>query len=64
MNIKSLHNFYDRIFCIIRSWDKVSLTLKDILDNSCYLILDLEKKVDYDLEDVDKVKSQNFPKCF
>lgn len=40
------------------------LILKKILDNSCYLILDLKENVDYDFNDVDEVKKQPFPKKY
>lgn len=34
--------------------------LKNILDESVYLILDLEEHVDFDLNDIDEVKSQSY----
>ncbi len=36
--------------------------LKKILDNSCYLVLNLEENIDYDFNDIDEVKRQSFPK--
>ncbi len=39
-------------------------TLKKILEDSCYLVLDLQEGVDFDFEDIDEVKSQSFPKRF
>lgn len=37
-------------------------SLKNILDNSVYLALDLEYNVDYSLDDIDEVKSGKFDK--
>ena len=34
--------------------------LKQILDNSVYLLLNLEEGIDYSFNDIDEVKSQNF----
>lgn len=34
--------------------------MKDILDNSCFLILDLEEEVDFSYKDIDEVKNQKF----
>lgn len=34
--------------------------MKEILDNSCFLILDLEEEVDFSYKDIDEVKSQRF----
>ena len=34
--------------------------MKEILDNSCFLILDLEDGIDFSYKDIDEVKSQNF----
>lgn len=34
--------------------------MKDILDNSCFLMLALEEEVDFSYKDVDEVKSQKF----
>lgn len=34
--------------------------MKEILDNSCFLILDLEEEVDFSYKDIDEVKSQKF----
>ena len=39
-------------------------TLKKILENSCYLVLNLQENVDFDFEDIDEVKNQPFPKRF
>ena len=38
--------------------------LKEILDNSVYLVLDLEENVDFDFNDIDEVKHYNFPKNY
>lgn len=59
---------YDIIFKIYYNSNKKFIdacnTLKKILDNSCYLVLELEENVDYDFEDIDEVKNQAFPKKF
>ena len=34
--------------------------MKNILDNSCFLILDLEEEVDFSYKDIDEVKAQKF----
>lgn len=34
--------------------------MKDILDNSCFLLLDLEEGVDFSYKDIDEVKTQRF----
>ncbi len=34
--------------------------MKDILDNSCFLLLDLEEEIDFSYRDIDEVKSQRF----
>lgn len=34
--------------------------MKDILDNSCFLILDLKEEVDFSYKDIDEVKAQRF----
>lgn len=34
--------------------------MKEILDNSCFLILDLEDGIDFSYKDIDEVKAQNF----
>lgn len=34
--------------------------MKDILDNSCFLLLDLEEEVDFSYKDIDEVKAQRF----
>lgn len=34
--------------------------MKDILDNSCFLLLDLEENVDFSYKDIDEVKAQRF----
>ncbi len=34
--------------------------MKDILDNSCFLVLDLEEEVDFSYKDIDEVKAQKF----
>lgn len=34
--------------------------MKEILDNSCFLILDLEEEIDFSYKDIDEVKSQKF----
>ena len=44
-------------------WDSCD-TLKKILENSCFLVLDLQENVDFGFEDIDEVKSQSFPKRF
>ncbi len=36
--------------------------MKNILDNSCFLVLDLEEEVDFSYKDIDEVKSQRFDK--
>ena len=36
--------------------------MKDILDNSCFLLLDLEDEVDFSYKDIDEVKTQKFSK--
>jgi len=36
--------------------------MKDILDNSCFLLLDLEEEVDFSYKDIDEVKSRKFNK--
>ena len=59
---------YDVIFKFYHESNKKFImacdTLKEILDNSCYLVLGLEENVDYDFEDVDEVKKQAFPRRF
>lgn len=59
---------YDVIFSVYHSSDKKFIkacnTLKDILEHSCYLVLDLEENKDFDYHDIDEVKSQNFPQKF
>jgi len=59
---------YDIIFKFYYNSNKkfigVCNTLKEILNNSCYLVLDLKENVDYDFEDIDEVKNQTFPKRF
>lgn len=34
--------------------------MKDILDNSCFLLLDLEEEIDFSYKDIDEVKAQKF----
>ena len=34
--------------------------MKEILDNSCFLLLDLEEEVDFSYKDIDEVKAQKF----
>ncbi len=34
--------------------------MKEILDNSCFLILDLEEEIDFSYQDIDEVKAQKF----
>jgi hypothetical protein len=34
--------------------------MKEILDNSCFLLLDLKEEVDFSYRDIDEVKSQKF----
>ncbi len=41
---------------------KTCKNLKNILDNSIFLILDLEEKIDFDFNDIDEVKIQKIPK--
>lgn len=36
--------------------------MKDILDNSCFLLLDLKEGIDFKYEDIDEVKAQKFSK--
>lgn len=55
------------IDCIFKTWikdekriNKACKKLKTILDNSVFLVLDLEQGTDYDFKDVDEVKSQKF----
>ncbi len=36
--------------------------MKDILDNSCFLILDLKEEIDFSYQDIDEVKAQKFNK--
>lgn len=34
--------------------------MKEILDNSCFLVLDLEEEIDFSYKDIDEVKAQKF----
>ncbi len=34
--------------------------MKDILENSCFLVLDLEEEIDFSYHDIDEVKAQKF----
>lgn len=54
---------------IFKNWikDKKRLNraiknLKTILDNSVFLVLDLEENIDFSFDDVDEVKAQNYSK--
>lgn len=57
---------YDIIFGIWhkseRKLEKAFKELDEILLSSVFLVLDLEEKIDFDYEDYDEVKVQNFPR--
>lgn len=59
---------YNIIFNVYYNSEKKFYTacddLKKILDDSVYLVLDLEENVDFDYNDIDEVKEQNFPRKF
>ncbi len=59
---------YDIIFSKWHSSEKklykAFKDLNKILDSSIFLILDLEEDIDFDYNDIDEVKAQNYPRRF
>ncbi|MBQ8042845.1 MAG: hypothetical protein IJ272_01675 [Clostridia bacterium] len=61
---KSIHKIIVRINKNKRKYEWSYNKLKNILDNSVYLVLDLEENIDFNFFDIDEVKSSKYPKDF